>query len=140
VALVLDSGVVYSSLDRNDADHAACSSLLNDASESLVIPEPVLVEVDYLVGTRLKPAVFSALLDDILAGAYVLEHLEASDLERVRHLCRQYEDAEIGFVDASVVAITERLGEDKVATLDRRHFGIIRPRHVDAFRLVPDRF
>lgn len=46
-------------------------------------------------------------------------------------------DLPLGFVDASVVAVAERLGERQVATLDRRHFSVVRPRHVKAFRLVP---
>ena len=40
-------------------------------------------------------------------------------------------------VDASVVAIAERLEQDTIATLDRRHFSVVRPLHVDAFTLVP---
>jgi uncharacterized protein len=43
----------------------------------------------------------------------------------------------VGFVDAAVPAIVERLGEPKLATLDRRHFSIMRPRHVDALELLP---
>jgi predicted nucleic acid-binding protein len=81
--------------------------------------------------------VFAALLSDIIEGAFAVEDLLQQDYVRVRELCDRYEDADIGFVDGSLVAIAERLGEPKLATLDRRHFGIIRPRHVDAFRLLP---
>jgi len=40
-------------------------------------------------------------------------------------------------VDAAVLAIVERLGEPKLATLDRRHFGMLRPRHVESLILLP---
>jgi hypothetical protein len=40
-------------------------------------------------------------------------------------------------VDASVLALVERLGEDKLATLDHRHFSVIRPAHVEALALLP---
>jgi hypothetical protein len=40
-------------------------------------------------------------------------------------------------VDGSVVAAAERLGLAEVATLDRRHFSVVRPSHVDAFELSP---
>ena len=50
----------------------------------------------------------------------------------------RYADAEIGFVDAAVLALVERLNEPKLATLDRRHFGLLRPRHLDALRLLPE--
>jgi predicted nucleic acid-binding protein len=51
-------------------------------------------------------------------------------------------DADIGFVDAAVVALVERLNEPKLATLERRHFGLLRPHRrphrVDVLRLLPE--
>jgi predicted nucleic acid-binding protein len=137
VALILDTGPLLASLDRSDADHAACLELIQTSNEVLVIPAPVLVEVDYWIHSRLHAGVFLALLDDIIAGAYVVEELESADYRRVRELCDQYADADIGFVDAAVLAVVERLNEPKLATLDHRHFSLLRPRHVDALRLVP---
>jgi hypothetical protein len=43
----------------------------------------------------------------------------------------------LGVVDASVVALVERLDEPKVATLDQRHFRAVRPAHVDTLQLLP---
>jgi predicted nucleic acid-binding protein len=137
VALILDTGPLYASLDRSDQDHAACRALIEGASEPLVIPAPVLVEVDYWIHVRLNPGALVALLADIDAGAYVVADLERADYVRVRELCDRYADADIGFVDAAVLAIVERLGEPKLATLDRRHFGLLRPRHVDSLALLP---
>jgi predicted nucleic acid-binding protein len=48
-----------------------------------------------------------------------------------------YADLPLGAVDASVVAIAERLGVKEIATLDRRHFSVVRPRHAEAFSIVP---
>jgi predicted nucleic acid-binding protein len=138
VALILDTGPLYASLDRSDDDHARCRSLIEEADEPLLIPAPVLVEVDYLIHRSLHPGVLVALLSDIESGAYDVAALAASDYRRVRELCDRYADADIGFVDASVLAIVERLEEQKLATLDHRHFGILRPRHVDTLRLLPD--
>ena len=138
MALILDTGPLYASLDRNDADHAVCRHLIDTATEPLVIPAPVLVEVDYLVHVRLHPGVLAALLDDIIAGAYRVENLHAEDYRRIREICDRYGDADIGFVDAAVLAVGERLNEAKLATLDQRHFRLLRPRHVDSLRLLPD--
>ena len=138
MALILDTGPLFAVLDRTDNAHAAARRLFESTSEQLVIPAPVLVEVDYWIGQRLHPGVLTALLEDIAAGAYVIEDLLASDYRRVRELCERYAHSDIGFVDAAVLAIVERLGEPKLATLDRRHFALMRPRHVDALRLVPD--
>jgi hypothetical protein len=137
VALILDTGPLYASLDRSDQDHAACRTLIETASEPLVIPAPVLVEVDYWIHERLHVGVLVAFLDDILAGAYRVEELDVDDYRRVRELCDQYGDADLGFVDAAVVAVVERLGEKKLATLDQRHFRAVRPRHAESLRLLP---
>lgn len=138
MALILDTGLLYASLDRSDDDHATCRSLIEDSSESLVIPAPVLVEVDHLIHRGLHAGVLVVLLADIDSGAYVVEDLQVADYRRIASLCDRYADSDIGFVDAAVLAIVERLDEPKLATLDHRHFGVLRPRHVEALRLLPD--
>lgn len=137
MALILDTGPLYASLDRSDADHARCRALIEGCDELLVIPAPVLVEVDYWIGRRLSVGALVALLEDIERTAYRVEDLADSDYRRVGELCDRYADSDIGFVDAAVMAIVERLDEPKLATLDVRHFGVIRPRHVDALTLLP---
>jgi hypothetical protein len=137
VALILDTGPLYASLDRADRDHARCRRLIEECGEALVLPAPVLPEVDYLVSERMGPAPMIALLRDIERGAYGVEDLTAEDYIRVREVMDRYADADIGFVDAAVLAVTERLGEPKLATLDHRHFSVVRPRHVDALELLP---
>lgn len=137
MALILDTGPLYASLDRADDDHEACRRLIEDAAERLVIPSPVLPELDYLVSTRLGVGPMVMLLDDIERGAYAVEDLLADDYPRIRQLIDQYDDQDIGFVDAAVLAVVERMDERRLATLDRRHFSVLRPRHTDALELVP---
>jgi hypothetical protein len=78
-----------------------------------------------------------ALLADIEAGAYLVADLDTSDYARVRELCDRYADADVGFVDAAVLAVVERFNEPKLATLDRRHFGLLRPRHRESIEFLP---
>jgi predicted nucleic acid-binding protein len=59
------------------------------------------------------------------------------DLRRCADVLDTYSDSQIDFVDASVMAVAERLGAHRIYTLDRRDFSIMRPRHVDAFELLP---
>jgi uncharacterized protein len=137
VALILDTGPLYASLDRSDQDHSACRALIEAAQEPLLMPAPVLVEVDYWIHERLNPGALVALLSDIESGAYAVVDLVAADYPRVRELVDRYADSDIGFVDAAVLAIVERLNEPKLATLDRRHFSLLRPRHRDSIELLP---
>jgi hypothetical protein len=92
------------------------------------------VEVDHLLSSRGHSSAFLILLDNIRSGALRVEDLTLADYIRIRELCERYADADIGFVDAAVLAITERLCEPKLA---HRHFSILRPRRVDAFQLLP---
>jgi len=77
-------------------------------------------------------------MSDILRGAYYVEALDGSDYARVQRICDQYRDSNVGFVDAAVLAVVERLNEPKLATLDHRHFRLLRPRHIDALQLLPE--
>jgi hypothetical protein len=36
-----------------------------------------------------------------------------------------------------VIALAERHGATRVATLDKRHFTVVRPRHAPALELLP---
>ena len=60
-----------------------------------------------------------------------------ADWSRIYELMEQYLDLPLGMVDASVIALAERREVDVIATLDQRHFNVVRPRHIEAFRLVP---
>lgn len=139
MALVLDTGPLYASLDKDDKHHAASASLLTSrpASEHLVIPAPVLVEACYWIEKYLQPKDLAAFLRDVASGAYQVECLISADYARAAELVDKYRDSELGFVDATVVAIVERLRETKVASLDHRHFSMIRFSHSDQVELVP---
>ena len=137
MALVLDTGPILALLNADDAYHARCVELVRDLGESLVVPAPTLVEVDYWIRTRLDVAVWSTFVEDLAAGAYRLESLAEADVVRAAELEERYTDLGLGFVDAAVIAVCERLGEPKVATLDRRDFAVVVPRHVPALELLP---
>jgi predicted nucleic acid-binding protein len=84
VALICDTGPLYAALDRDDADHEACAALLNERADDLLVPAPVLVEVDWLASRRLGPKPFSALLTDVADGRLVVADLVAADYRRAR--------------------------------------------------------
>lgn len=137
MALVIDTGPLLAALDAADPDHAACAALITEAHEDLIVPTLVLAELDYWCHKRLGGEVWISFLDDVLAGAYRVEPPTDADLRRCREIQARYLDLRLGITDASVIAILERFAESKLATLDHRHFGTVRPQHVDALRLVP---
>jgi hypothetical protein len=100
----------------SDANHQPCVELfasLRLNKERLIVPPFVVTE------------------------AFTIAPVTSAGLERVADLIGQYADLPLGLVDASVVALAEQLGVEELATLDRRHFSVVRPRHVDAFTLLP---
>jgi uncharacterized protein len=137
LALILDTGPLLAAMDRSDRDHVACAQLLEATQEELVIPAPILPELDYWFDKGMGPDALMGLLSEIAAGVFRVEELKPVDYARVAELLDKYIDLRVGFVDAAVLAIVERLGEPKLATLDRRHFSIMRPRHVEALELLP---
>lgn len=138
MALVVDTGPLLAALDTNDRDHVRCSGFLAGAKEPIIVPAPVVVELEWMTTTRVGRDELDDFLDDVETGRVVVEPLGPADYARIRVLLRQYADFPLGLVDASVVAVCERLGERKVATLDHRHFGAIRPAHTRSLRLLPD--
>lgn len=137
MALILDTGPLFAAMDRSDVDHERCAALVENADEPILIPAPVLVEVDWLSGRRLLPDAFLSLLVDIREKRLAVEDLRIDDYERSRELVDRYRDLPLGFVDAAVLSVVERLGEAKLATLDHRHFAVVKPRHLPALRLLP---
>jgi predicted nucleic acid-binding protein len=137
VALVCDTGPLLAALDRDDPDHGPCAELIRDTVEDLVVPTLVLGELDYWCAKVGLHAAWLGFLEDVEAGAWRLEHPTPADVPRIREVQRQYADLRLGVVDASVLVLLERLSEPKLATLDHRHFSVVRPRHVSALTIVP---
>jgi uncharacterized protein len=44
----------------------------------------------------------------------------------------------LGTTDAPVIAAGERFGVREIATVDRRHFTVIRPSRIEASTLLPE--
>lgn len=80
----------------------------------------------------------SKFLDAVAAGDFEVVNLTSADFARMAELVRRYDDLPLGTTDASVIALAERLGIDEIATLDRRHFRVVRPSHVEALTLLPE--
>ncbi len=102
------------------------------------MPATVVAEACYLIERYGGPAAEAAFLDDLAAGAYgTVTGLLPEDLRRMGQLVQQYASLPLGGTDASVIAIAERNKTLRIATLDRRHFTVVRSIRGEAFTLYP---
>jgi predicted nucleic acid-binding protein len=133
---IVDSGPLVAVANSADPAHRACLAALQTPGCHLVIPALCVAEACYLIQQRrgsLTEARFLRALENFNVQAPL-----ASDWPRIAELVEQYANFPLGGTDASVAATAERIGTDTLITLDRRHFGAIRPNHCERFRLLPE--
>jgi predicted nucleic acid-binding protein len=100
------------------------------------VPGLVIAEVSYLLAHDASAAVEAEFLRSFATGFLTLADLIVADLDRSAEMVEQYADLPLGATDACLVALAERLGIVELATLDRRHFNVVRPRHIDTLTLT----
>lgn len=138
--IVCDTGPLVAAALSNDDDHHACVELLTGlrlAERQVLVPATVVAEVGYLLAREAGAAIESMFLRSLSNGDLVPVELGTDDYARMADLVDQYADFPLGTTDAAVIAIAERLDISEIATLDRRHFTVVRPRRGVAFTLLP---
>ncbi len=136
--VVVDTGILLAAADADDDWHAQAASVLEGRQRmELVLPAPVAVEAAWLIASRLGAQAEAAFIVSIAAGDFNLADLTEADWSRCATLTQQYLDLDLGLVDASVVAVAERLAITTVASIDRRDLLVVRPAHCDTFELIP---
>lgn len=138
--IVVDTGPLVAAAINSDINHRRCVDLfasLRLANERMIIPPFVVTEVCYLLARENGAKSEEAFVRSLAAGDFVIAPVTSSGLERAADLVGQYADLPLGLVDASVIALAEQLGLQEIATLDRRHFSVVRPQHADSFTLLP---
>jgi predicted nucleic acid-binding protein len=134
MSVLLDTGIVYAYYDRDDAWHTRARAFI-EGEQGLILPAPVVPEVDHLLGARLGARSRLTFYQGIIDGYYLVADLPAQGYARVAELNRRFEDLNLGFVDAAVAALAETLGFSRIATTDRRHFEPLAT--ALSFRLLP---
>lgn len=137
--IVVDTGPLVAAVLSTDEDHRVCVDMFTSAhlnGEQLVVPTFVIPEVCYLIQREAGAKVEADFVRSLAAGDFTVAECDLA-LERIAELMDQYADLPLGLADASVVAIAEELGAREIATLDRRDFSVVRPRHASSFTLLP---
>ncbi|MCY3818738.1 MAG: PIN domain-containing protein [Gammaproteobacteria bacterium] len=132
---VVDSGPLLASANAADPDHAACVDVLVRPDLELVIPALCVAEVCYFLGQR-HGADAEARFIAGLEGYRVIAPV-AEDWPLIASAVRRYADLPLGGIDASVAVLADRMGTDRIVTLDRRHFTVLRTDEGRSFDLLP---
>jgi uncharacterized protein len=141
--ILADSGVFVALYNADDDFHERCVKLWDDPHTHFLVSPLVVAEVCYLLARNHGATAEASFLESFAAGDLVIAKLDERDLNRMAQLVRMYSDPKkfgrsgLGGADPSVIALAERLGITEVATVDRRHFRVVRPAHCAALTLLP---
>jgi len=131
----MDTGFWYARIDRSDQHYTEVAR--QQIRAQIIIPIPVITETAHLVRTRCGSEELARFSESLATSSLVFEMPTASDYLRSAEVLRKYNDQNIDFVDACIVAMAERLNITTILTVDRRHFSMFRPLHCDSFELLP---
>jgi hypothetical protein len=135
--LIVDAGPLYAAAATDDDDHRRCVELLSQANGPLLVPQLIVTEVAYLLADRIGAHAEHAFARALAGGELIAEPVTDPEWERIAELVAQYDDLPLGMADASLVALAERHDAKRIASLDHRHLGVVRPRHTAGFTLLP---
>jgi len=135
--IVADTGAIYALMDKDDKWHSRAKRVLREEELELILPTTVLPEVCYLTNKYLGIKAELTFLKSILEGEIQIEELNISDYKSSIKYMEKYNDLNIGFVDATVIAVAERLSIYNLFTTDRRHFSQVKTEKEKTFKLLP---
>jgi hypothetical protein len=136
--VLVDTGIIYALADKTDRWHQKAVRFFSHFEGRWILPDTVIPEACYLINKYLGPQAEIAFVKSLAGGELSLESLYPQDIERIQQLLETYSSLNIGFVDASVLAIAERRGITQILTTDRRHFSVVTPKHCKTLTLLPE--
>lgn len=135
--ILADTSGLLAFFNRSEPTHRAVVEVVEAEDAALVVSPFVIAELDYLIASRLGVDAEMTALDELASGAYVLASFDTSDLVRASQVVARYRDQQVGLADASLVVLAERYETKRILTLDRRHFGVMRPPGGGRFSILP---
>jgi predicted nucleic acid-binding protein len=119
--VVADTGPLLAATDTADQANELAAKLVGELARDLLVPSPVMVEVDYMLRTRVGTSAARSFLAALAAGEHSPVFLTPNLLARAVEIDAQFADLNLGLVDASVMAYAER-HELPILTFDFRDF------------------
>lgn len=136
--LICDTSGLVAFFDASDRHHGRVTHVIAAERGPFVVSPFVLAELDYLMATRRGLAAELAVLTELSGGAWELPSFASEDLRSARDIVERYGDLDIGLSDASQVVLAARYRTQRILSLDRRHFGVLRTAKGKPFTLLPD--
>jgi len=136
--VIVDTSALLACFNADETAHAAMTTALEATTEDLIVSPYVVAEVDYLIASRFGVTAELAALEELARGAWILAPFSHVDLAAAARVVQRYSDQSIGMTDASIVVLADSCRTRTVATLDRRHFEVLRPLQGGRFRIVPE--
>jgi predicted nucleic acid-binding protein len=114
--IVVDTGPLIALFDGSDRHHCDALAFVKRVEAKLIMNFPVATETTVKLGPSVETQ--TAFLGRA-SQALKIDNETALDLARIIELMTKYRDLPADFADASLVALCERLGTERIATLDR---------------------
>jgi predicted nucleic acid-binding protein len=137
--LICDTSGLLAFFDASDVHNEAVTSVIDGDPGLFIVSPYVIAELDYLLATRRGVQEELAALSELAGGSWELAAIDAPELREAHYIIDQYRDQEIGVADASLVVLAKRYRTDRLLTLDRRHFEVVRTASGKRFTLLPER-
>ena len=123
---VATAGAIYALYDSSDAHHIDFVRLFQRSDLSILAPDLVLPEADFLIRRHLGAAAQADFLQGLAEGFFTVEPTTAADWKQAARLIREHSALRLGLTEATVVAAAERLNAQALLTTDDKRFRPIR--------------
>ncbi|MDZ7836890.1 MAG: PIN domain-containing protein [Actinomycetota bacterium] len=134
--VILDTSAIIALVDKSSSSHLPVKEYIMTHECSYVIPSPAVPEICYMLNSRFGSYVELQFIQQVADSVFYLEPVSYMDILRIGEILNHYSQMDIGYVDAAIIAIAERLNVNKLITLDKKHFSVVVPKNFEGFDLL----
>lgn len=123
---IATAGAIYALYDSSDIHHIDFVRLFQRSDLSILAPDLVLPEADFLIRRHLGASAQADFLQGLGEGFFTVEPTMAKDWQQAARLIHEHPALRLGLTEATVVAAAERLNAQALLTADAKRFRPIR--------------
>ncbi len=134
--VLVDTSAIIAFCDKRHTLNVQLRDLISDDDNVYIIPSPVVTEACYILNSRFGARFEISFIKEIIKTNFLFEPVKFEDFSRIAELLLKYDNLNLGFADGAIIAISERLGTNKIITLDRKHFEVVIPAGFNHFEIL----